>query len=705
MSEDMDTQGTGRRTPLLDVLLSIVLFLNISMALMLRYFGSQMYPFFVVVYIWISIYALFLTLLLRRDRLSMNPLIQGTVGIVLAMVLTASIRAIFLGLDEFISLDPLWYLDFGKFMLAGSFPYADFYFPYPPIFGYFIYIISLIFPSVDGFRFFAILLDTALIPLIWKLVKRNVGERWASIAVLAYALLPVSVIESGWNGHFEPLVNLFLLLSIWFLFEGRHRLSGSFLGLAAATKIYPILLFPLYLVYTKDWRNRIEMTLSAAVVGALSFLPIYIPIWLREPTGTVDNGTMPSSGLLDSLLGFIITPNFLSMIITGLVFFCVLFGIGLLFRQIRKGQLDSNGRAYNRLTIFLGLVLILLGIISGIYAILPVSRLVYWRYPLDVGFVRGITAVSIGILVISTAVKQWRRKSIPPVTIESLLIMISAILLLLIALSRSVFYGWYLLWTIPLLLLLKDRKLGLTAILCLLLVYPSYTHDNFNSLGFEEERLWSDDMIDLSDWSINFNATASSANVSLISAGVSPALNGSTGLFWFDTSHLNKSDLENLTIRYSTDADVHIDSNIEFVARILSEWDPTFGRYADLGLDFDGKLDNGTAIHGHIIHRTAIFTNLTFILWRSALSAQLNVENITIQQVSLVIYPVELVRSGYIIDFMYTTYYGILNPIYFVMVPSLIALALVAFTLLHLELENEFHKDKETISDGAKSTP
>ncbi|MDF1540149.1 MAG: glycosyltransferase family 87 protein [Candidatus Thorarchaeota archaeon] len=699
MSDSQVMPSEIKNTRFLDGTILIVLSLNIGMALALRFFGSQMYPFFIIVYLWIPIYALSLTLLLRRDRLSHRPVVRGPIGIGIVMGLTLGIRAVFLGLTEYISLDPLWYLDFGKFMINGNLPYADFYFPYPPVFGYVIYLLGLIFPSVDGFRIFAILLDTALIPLIWKLTKRQAGERWASIAIVAYAILPISVLESGWNGHFEPLVNLFLLLSFWFLFDSRYRLSGLFLGLAVATKIYPILVLPIFFFYVKDWRSRFELTLSAAIVGAITFLPFYMPTLLREPIGTADSSPIPSSGLIDSLLGYILNPDFSGILISGFIFFCVVFGMFLMRRQIAKGQVDSNGRAYNFLTLLLGSLLILLGITAGIYAILPISRLVYWRYAPDVGFVRGITAVAMGVIVIATAAKKWKTKTENSVQIDSLLILISATLLLLIALSRDVFYGWYLLWSIPLFLLLKDRRLALTVILCLLLVYPSYTHDNFVSLGFEEERLWSDDMIEVNGWTTYINTTTSLANSSVVSAGVRSADNNSAGLFWFDTSDVEQGQLENLTIEYSLNVEAFLDANIEFVARILSEWDPTFGRYADLGLEFEGTDQNGNDTNGEIIGRSSMFTNLTYILWRSSLTTIIGVENITIHRLTLVVYPMESVKSGYILDYMYTTNYGILNPLYFVMVPSLIALALVAFTFLHLELEHKEHEEKITVSE------
>ncbi|MFW9851019.1 MAG: ArnT family glycosyltransferase [Candidatus Thorarchaeota archaeon] len=694
----MSMRPSEKKLRTVDVLLLVVLFLNCCLALMLRYFGSQMYPFFIIVYIWISLYALLITLVLRRDRLSSMPIVSGRNGIILVALLAFSIRIVYLGMNEYISLDPLWYLDFGKFMLMGNLPYSDFYFPYPPVFAYFIYLVTQLAPSVDGFRFLAILFDTTLIPVIWQLVEKQGGKRWASITIIVYAMLPLSIIESGWNGHFEPLVNLFLLLSLWFLFKGRSRLTGIFLGLAIATKFYPIILFPIFLFYLKDWRRRIECTILTIISGVATFVPLYLLLFLRGNNESTNGTTISTSGFFDLLLGTYLSPGPLGIIITGFVSFCVLFGIFLMWRHLSKNDTYSNGRAYNRLMIFLGLVLILLGVIAGIYAIIPVSRMVYWRYPIDVGLVRGVTAFSIGIFVIVSAVKKWKSRTENPVQFETLFILICAILMLLAALSRSVFYGWYLLWSIPLFLFLKNRRLSLTVILCLLLVYPSYTHDNFVSLGFDEERLWSEDMNDLDQWTTYINTTTSPSNAGLLRAGVNRTDDSNEAFLWFDTRNSQREQLQNVSIEYALNADVFLDENIEFVARIMSTWDPTFGRYADLSLRFTGINQDGNYTQGFVFERASVFTNLTYILWRSSLTTLVNIENVTIQRLIYVIYPIESVIAGYYLDYMYTTYYGILNPVYFLMVPSLIALSLISFTFLHIELQHKEHEDKEPIS-------
>ncbi|MEE9353523.1 MAG: hypothetical protein V3U94_03790, partial [Candidatus Thorarchaeota archaeon] len=185
-----------REVKKVDILLAGSALLNILMAIAMRIVGSSMYPFFILIYVWIAVYAIFLSLILRRNRIAANPIIRKGVSLALLVVLTILVRLVFIGQTELISLDSVWYLDFGKFIQMDMMPYADFYFPYPPVFGYFIVVISNLAPSVDSFRILAALLDGAVLIVLWKIADRHAGPKWASFVALAYSLLPISIIES-----------------------------------------------------------------------------------------------------------------------------------------------------------------------------------------------------------------------------------------------------------------------------------------------------------------------------------------------------------------------------------------------------------------------------------------------------------------------------------------------------------------------------
>jgi len=678
-----------REVKKVDILLAVSVLLNILMAIAMRIVGSSMYPFFILIYTWIAVYAVFLSLILRRNRIVENPLIRKGVSLALLVMLTILVRLVFIGQTELISLDSVWYLDFGKFIQMNMMPYADFYFPYPPVFAYFIVVIFNLAPSIDSFRVLAALLDGAVLIVLWKIADRHAGPKWASFVALAYSLLPISIIESGWNGHFEPLANLFMLLSLWFIFDGRHRLSSLALGLAVATKVYPLLLAPIFFFYIKSWRKRIEFAVVGTSTTALTFLPFIIPVWMRG--GTVPpNGATPSSSstdLFSSLLGFLTSPQYPTLVVSIIVFALVSLGIIMIVRQLAQDNPKSNHRVYHWAVLFAGAVLVVMGLAAALYPLSPLSRYVYWRYPPDIGIVRGASAVFIGSLIMMMGYRGLRKKTTITVSTNSMVLLVSGALLLIMTMSRGVFYGWYLLWPLPMFFLLRNKKLAIFTLLCLLLIYPSYTHDNFASLGFEENRLWQDEFTSMDGWVPYVNISGTGLQPNLVEAGVRS--NGGLGEFWFDTSDVsNASRLENVTISYTKSVQIDFNIDIEFVTRMTASWDPTFGRYADISLMYEGHDEYGHRINGTIIPMISLMTNLTFVLWRYSFSiAEVPVNAGTIDNLTLVVYPV---RSGYAfygVDFFYTTYYGLLNPSFFLFMPIHMALALTAYAVLHFELK------------------
>ncbi len=699
MSEIDITRISKGLTNHIDILIVLLAILNFIIAFALSIFGSQMYPFFIIVYVWIAFYFVFVAMLIRRERTTETPLIRNEVHLIVAGTLLVVIRLIFVGMTHHISLDALWYVDFGKFMQMGVVPYTGFYFPYPPVFAYFIYIITSIFQGVVGFRLFAIAMDIAVLFAIWKLVHREVGPKWASTAAMAYAFLPISVIESGWNGHFEPLVSLLLLIALWFLINHKYSISGIFLGLSIATKIYPIVIFPILFAYIKGWKNRLWFTISVGFSGALTFVPILLLSWTTNSVGTGGASQISSTfGLFESLFGFLFYFSFLSAIVTVVIAGILFFGVIHLMRLISRNDPAINRRLYHSVTLALGTIMIAMGVIAAFYPFLPISTQVYWRYPIDVGIVRGIVTICIGLLVVLSAQRDWKSDVKKHVSINSLLALVGATALLFIAMARQFFYGWYLLWSIPFFLLLRDQRLSYTVILCLLLVYPNYTHDNFTSLGYEETRQWQDEFIEVDGWTSDINIKGDFVNASQVSAQVDT--DGTDGRFWFDTRNVtDDAYLRNITISYTKVVDIDFEESMEFVARIKSSWDPPFGRYADLSFEYEGEDANSGRINGSIIVKTSIFTNLTYVLWRYALvNVASPTHNGTLTILNLTIYPVQRVESSYQIDFFYTTTTGFLNPVYFLMIPSLIAIALIAFTVLY----NEFEIERRLASTSVK---
>ncbi len=680
--DDLKGGDTGRNMSYIILVVSIVM--NLVPLLLMRLSGSQMYPFFTFYYLWVAGYAILLSAVLFWQWVHGRPLASGRVSVVLVIASLILLRLVFVNQTETISLDSYWYLDFGKFMLMGQTPYLDFYFPYPPVFGYFILMVSIVAPSPVSFRILATIADVGVAIVLWRLAELLTDKNWASLIFISYAFLPLSVIESGWNGHFEPLANLFLLLAIWLMYKNQSSVSGICLGLGIATKFYPVLLFPLMIFRPSTWRERFKFAISTALAFAMPYSPILPRLLLSRSTSYDIARSLPTNN--PSPLEFAVEK-----IVAGFNPITLLIGLGIILGiivSVRSSYFNSKSdrRSPYYWTVFLlGITFVLLGLVVALYPFFPQARFVFWRYPVDVAIVRGVTTISVGLLILWMAIKYWSLHQAPPTDVSSLLSLIAGTILLLLPLSRSVFYGWYLLWSIPLFLTSRDKKLVLTVLLCLLLLYPSYTHDNFNTLGYSETSRWTGDLTSSDDWSVAINTTGSPLNPSMISGSVK---SGEDGLhFEFNTSKVTDSTLlENTSISYTTEVSFNFTQDSDFAARILSLWDPTFGAYAEFELSYLGFNDEGRPINGTIIPRTTIFTNLTSVLWKHAFSIDGVGLSGVVQQLVLTIYPCKTVVAEYIVTQLYTTSTNILNPFYFLTVPNLIAISLIGYISLHIAI-------------------
>lgn len=105
--------------------------------------------------------------------------------------------------------------------------------------------------------------------------------------VIIYAWLPLPILYFGLDGHIDALGIPFLLLFLLFCLKG-YRVAGSFaLGVAALSKVVPLIAAPFVFDRQRTWKSAALVVLPAAllVVGSLLYL---------EPTG----------GLTESFLVF-----------------------------------------------------------------------------------------------------------------------------------------------------------------------------------------------------------------------------------------------------------------------------------------------------------------------------------------------------------------------------------------------------------------
>lgn len=94
--------------------------------------------------------------------------------------------------------------------------------------------------------------------------------------ILFYSMNPLILIELTGNVHFEAAMIFFLTLSVYLLLQNKFYLSAIFLGLAAASKIWPLFLLPFFISYF-GWRKTILYAGTVCIVFFLSFVPFFSP--------------------------------------------------------------------------------------------------------------------------------------------------------------------------------------------------------------------------------------------------------------------------------------------------------------------------------------------------------------------------------------------------------------------------------------------
>jgi hypothetical protein len=120
--------------------------------------------------------------------------------------------------------------------------------------------------------------DVGSLLLVWRILGAS-GRRFSPWTLLFIAIAPASIMISGFHGNTDPVMILFLLLSIYLIeVQRRVGLGGVAMGLSVCVKIVPLLFVPAVLLHLRGWRQRAAFVLSAAAAGLLLSLPYAVEI-------------------------------------------------------------------------------------------------------------------------------------------------------------------------------------------------------------------------------------------------------------------------------------------------------------------------------------------------------------------------------------------------------------------------------------------
>lgn len=159
----------------------------------------------------------------------------------------------------------------------------DYYTVYPPVAQAIFWLACTLAPnSVAGsalvMKVILLAAETGTLILLLRLLKHF---ELPLSRVLIYALNPLIVIEIAGNLHFEGLMVFFLMLAFYWLVRGRDLPAVAAMTLSIATKLLPLLFFPL-LIRRLGWKRALVFFSLTGLLVLLSFAPLLSTVFVNN---------------------------------------------------------------------------------------------------------------------------------------------------------------------------------------------------------------------------------------------------------------------------------------------------------------------------------------------------------------------------------------------------------------------------------------
>jgi uncharacterized membrane protein len=174
------------------------------------------------------------------------------------------------------SATPLYY-DFASRVLEGGLPYRDFSLEYPP-FALLFFILPRFFTSnywtyAVYYRIEVFIFMVVGLLVIYKIAQRMGKAPWKMLLIYTLAVVAIGPIIAEQYDIFPAVMTLLALYCFWL---GKHKTSWILIALGALTKIYPIFIGPIFLIYyiRNQQYRRIWSTIST--LGA-TILAVVLP--------------------------------------------------------------------------------------------------------------------------------------------------------------------------------------------------------------------------------------------------------------------------------------------------------------------------------------------------------------------------------------------------------------------------------------------
>lgn len=133
--------------------------------------------------------------------------------------------------------------------------------------------------SLLGWRIVLLICECITLVILFRILS---ALKWPSLLMIAYWWNPLVVKETINSGHMDALLVPFLLAAFYAATRNRTVTSAITLALAAAVKVWPVILAPLLIRY---FRNNPKRVAGAAMIGCALLLALYIPVLSARTLG------------------------------------------------------------------------------------------------------------------------------------------------------------------------------------------------------------------------------------------------------------------------------------------------------------------------------------------------------------------------------------------------------------------------------------
>lgn len=132
-------------------------------------------------------------------------------------------------------------------------------------------------PFASFIRIAPIIADSLIALLLYFFYTKTPQKQLAPWAGLLFAINPISIYVSAYQGQFDAIPILFTLLAIWWADRDQVPISAFWLGLAILIKSWPVLAFP---QFWNNFREHKAKLLLLTLMGLVPLIGVSLYVWL-----------------------------------------------------------------------------------------------------------------------------------------------------------------------------------------------------------------------------------------------------------------------------------------------------------------------------------------------------------------------------------------------------------------------------------------